>query len=701
MQARLLAALTVALAVGFGAAPTVARAQGAGGDALTTLQQCVSSGRPLQALLLVDTSASLKKSDPADRRVVALTSAIRGLSSIAASAGTGGGSARVDVALAGFGEHFEMVEGWAAIDGASTERFVAAAASFATRDRAIDTDYYDALLAARQSLGDHGRAFADATPCEALLWFTDGKYEISDRRPTKGTKAYAPDITLGTPGSGAKIAAIGSERLCAPDGVVDGLHADGVGIVTVALATTLDPAARDFLGAVATGTSGARTCGQRGTAATGTVLLAEDATSVVAAFDRVAAQIAGAEPLPRIDAVAPCRSEPCTDGGVPFTLDAQTRGVHLFIRTGRPDATVVLRLPDGGRAALRRGGPGRIDAGTTRVSQSWIAADLVAVDIVTTPPPAAPVSGTMFVVGSGTASATVWPYRLPVPVAPITVPPTTVAPPTTLAATTLAPTTAAPTTAAPTTLAPTTVAPTVATAPAVTEPPAKAADEDDTPFPIVPLLAGLAAALALAAAIAFLRARRKAQAASALPPLDGVSYACIPIRVQYGLTPDIVSLDARGAEHPFRVTREIVSNPVRRGQDGRIDVEAFRLERSGDGLGVRVDGMRIVSSANRAGTLEDAGASARLPIGLGSCWAFATRADQLQTVGAVVAGLDETRTVDLSQLRGLADPALDGEIVLFLSTRADAGQLEQSVRHLLPALAQAVVAASMEPDDAR
>ena len=793
------------------AGPTRVPAASLGG-AQIELSECVASRHGLQVLVLVDSSASLRKTDPQDRRVTAMASSLRGLSRIAAAAGPSGAPNHVDVALAGFGERFEMVHDWSALDPSTIESLIDATESFADRDKDVDTDYYDALLGARDQMADHARSFAGGVPCQALLWFTDGEYEVSDKRRSKTSKSYAPDIVLGRPGSGAKVVAIGTERLCAPDGVVDGLRSDGVKTFTVALSSGLPPEASDLLVAIANGSSGAVTCGERGGPATGTTLLVDDLASVITAFDGLANTVAGAVALPRIDPVEQCAAEPCQGQGTPFALDPGMGALHILVRTGTPDA-VVLRFPGGGRAGLRRGGPGSLEAGPLQVAQSWLGSDLVAVDVDLPNTSVAEWAGTgsLFVVSASTATAIadisvvgglvavienlpaddvttagknpservqirllsrdgvpvgkpvldtlqtgyeVTLLRAPAPkqqtpssttrrgtavsrdlwagaeastidpnvdgtfevpslppgeqaridvVATVTlrsgvilspISASLVLAPTAVPAapnTSVAPTAAVqPTLVRPSSVVPFTTPPAPRTKQAV-----KASPPSKLLFPVV--AAGVVALAATAAVVLLLGRRSKGRAARVLPQNGTVRFGCFDVRVRFGLTPDLEFLDGKGGATPFRVTRALVDQTVPVSDNSaERRVGPFLVTRDGDSASVRADQMHVVASNNRAGTVEDAGRSAHLPLELAGAWAFATRADRLTTIGSRLAGLDDTRTVDLSTMKGLADPSLDGVILLLLGPDTDPGQVEQSARHLLPTLAQALVALSQK-----
>lgn len=146
---------------------------------------------------------------------------------------------------------------------------------FAERDGQIDTDYVAALLAARNELA---RVADPATPggaCTAILWFTDGEYDI-EARATGETKPYAPDLPLTGPEAVTALEERGRDLLCRDGGLVDALRGEGTEILAVALSSDIPPPDRDCLRAVAEGEAEglrcevARPAGSRWTACSST-----------------------------------------------------------------------------------------------------------------------------------------------------------------------------------------------------------------------------------------------------------------------------------------------------------------------------------------------------------------------------------------------------------------------------------------------
>jgi hypothetical protein len=158
--------LVVALGVVLGGLPAAPAVSQTPGEANGTVD-CTDR---LEVLLLMDESASLKSTDPENRRVEAADVLVR---SLAASAEASGGS--VNLTIAGFGSAAAEVGG-ATLPG-GTEEAVGLVRTFTTRTEERNTDYVLALLYAV----DHFRALGDVPPeCKRLVWFTDGAYSIDD-----------------------------------------------------------------------------------------------------------------------------------------------------------------------------------------------------------------------------------------------------------------------------------------------------------------------------------------------------------------------------------------------------------------------------------------------------------------------------------------------------------------------------------------
>jgi hypothetical protein len=376
------AALWLPVAVG-AVAPL---AGGAADQAAGTLADCAARTGRLSVVLLIDESASLRRTDPADQRVQAVQAALVGLAAAAERTKTGERPVSVEVALVGFGADTTTVVGWTPLDGGTVGGLVVEAARFAERDGQIDTDYVAALLAAREELA---RVADPATPggaCTAILWFTDGEYDI-EARATGETKPYAPDLPLTGPEAATALEERGRDLLCRDGGLVDALRGEGTAILAVALSSAIPAPDRDFLRALAEGEAEGLRCGAArpaGSPPPGAYLQTEDVGQLTSRFVELVNDLAGGTPLPGGEDVPVCPSEACERGTHTCTVDPGIRSFNLLAVTSAPGIDVELRSPEPGAAplALSADRPtGEAPVGSAVARWTWVALDSVLVDV--------------------------------------------------------------------------------------------------------------------------------------------------------------------------------------------------------------------------------------------------------------------------------------------------------------------------------
>jgi hypothetical protein len=253
---RLLTALLVAgVALGFGTAGSAQEAAN-DGAAFERLATCSRDTGRLQVLLLMDESGSLQWTDADDRRVIAAQTAVLSLAALGDDEGV-----TVEVALSSFAVDFSLVTGWSQLDSDSAEGLLADVRTFQDRNLGLDTDYHNAFTGVRDELSRRAAETGDGSrPCQLLLLFTDGDYDVEPRERGAGgqrgqniTKVYAPDLPLDQPGNPALVEERGRELLCEGGGLLDELRESDIVTVTLALEEDIDPEASTFLRAVTTG----------------------------------------------------------------------------------------------------------------------------------------------------------------------------------------------------------------------------------------------------------------------------------------------------------------------------------------------------------------------------------------------------------------------------------------------------------------
>jgi hypothetical protein len=344
------------------------------GTALGKVEQCVKQRKELLVLLLVDESASLKKTDPDAQRVVGSQVALQGLRRLAASS-----NADVALQVAGFANDFEPLTDWTALGKQSDAAIANAIEGFANRNEGLDTDYAHALQGAQQSLAARSAAATTdggPAPCKLLLWFTDGEYSIDSR----DEKEYAPDAAGDN--RSQQIVDAGRALICRPNGLADGLHHDDVSVLALALSSPASPIAPgdlEFLQSVAAGTGGQQTCGTLGSATTGTSFTAGDLTDLLGLFDRLAAIGGTPDGPPQNQPI--CQRQSCPEGRRTFEIEDWMERFHLFAQTGLTGIVVQFEAPGAAQpVTIPSSGDGAVDVGTSVLRYSWINPKVLVVD---------------------------------------------------------------------------------------------------------------------------------------------------------------------------------------------------------------------------------------------------------------------------------------------------------------------------------
>jgi hypothetical protein len=355
--------------------------------AASTLARCVQTTNRLSVLVLMDESGSLGGkggTDPQNQRVEGLRAALAGLAHLA-SGPAGGQAPAVDVLLLGFYGKVSPPPDkarWLAVTENSLASLDARAGEYANQNYGRDTDYGTALLAARQLLAQHAAEqtrTGGPAPCKALIWFTDGRYDITDRIGATGlptTVPYAPNIKLDQPGAGKRATLAGKTFLCRPGGLMDGLASDGVIKFTVGLSVQMSAEDSAFLNSATTGLGAGFRCGSQLSPKTGAYLSVANARNLFFAFGSM---LEGSN-VP-ITSTATCPVKPCERGSSAFRT---VPGLHRFriqASTGANGIEIVLRSPTGAAIHLGYGASGQVSAlGGTTVSARWLSPQTVEIE---------------------------------------------------------------------------------------------------------------------------------------------------------------------------------------------------------------------------------------------------------------------------------------------------------------------------------
>lgn len=398
------AALAVVLSVGIAPAqaqdePTTTVAPSAtgapktpsGDPAIDDLVGCVQGSRRLQVLFLIDESASLKATDPDDRRVDAARGALDSL--IALSSSEGSASPQVDVALAAFSNEYRLVQDWTPAGPDTAQELNASLAKFADLNNGIDTDFVNALTAGREALADQAAevtASGGQAPCRAVMLFTDGGYDLAvrtsdaDQERLGTTKPYAPGVELTSPEQVRKAEALGRKELCRPGGLADRLRSDDITLLTVALSGDVARRSQIPLAAATAGKADDYPCGTQpkkgeSARAQGAYLPAENIDVLVTQFNGVGTRLAGGNLVPGESQVEVCGQDPCDAGTRTFSLDKSLRRAQILALPPKPGAAVVVEGPNGDTATITEAGKAKV--GETQLVTRSVADRGFAIDL--------------------------------------------------------------------------------------------------------------------------------------------------------------------------------------------------------------------------------------------------------------------------------------------------------------------------------
>ncbi|MGY1726811.1 vWA domain-containing protein [Geodermatophilus sp. SYSU D01062] len=360
------------------AGPAAAAPSPVGTAALQDLGACLADQQQADVLLLVDESGSLGRTDPDDTRVAAAQLLLARLADTAARSG-----ATIDLAVSGFSAGVRGALDWSPLTEGSLPDASAAVADFAGRDDGFETDYWTALTTARQQLVDH-RDPGSARPCQALVLFTDGQYELSARETDAERRQYGE--TLPIPGAetvpitsdeaAAQVAEAGRTDLCRPGGVADQLREER--ILLIALGLSGDGVDLGLLGRIAE-SAGPEPCGQA--SPYGLFLPADDVQDLVLAFDAVGDP---ANPPQAPVEKSVCVGTACPQQAHTFTLDASITSIHLVGTSDAAGIDVYVQPPGVPQSQLLRYDAARpagvLPAGAVGLDYTWYADGAFSVD---------------------------------------------------------------------------------------------------------------------------------------------------------------------------------------------------------------------------------------------------------------------------------------------------------------------------------
>ena len=301
---------------------------------VSPIRSCVAKTGRLSVLFLIDESASLKKTDPDNKRVEALSAAISalGLNTLYKTADSI--PYVLQIRLDGFGgkynSHNESGK-WFTLSSDSESDIYSAVEDFRTRNKEQQTDYLDAIDGAEKAFVEHEReSESENDSCKVLVFVTDGRLDVDGNNKPGSSEADA------------------EEKLCAAEGVVDRLRSQDVFIAGFGLSGP-DANADDFtlMRSLVEGTD----CGTE--APYGRFVEAKDADELIQAlFSNLTPDPATPEKL------TPCATEPTNGSCREFRFKTRpplTKVIMLVgISAGTDDAEIIQ--PDGTSTPFITGG---------------------------------------------------------------------------------------------------------------------------------------------------------------------------------------------------------------------------------------------------------------------------------------------------------------------------------------------------------
>lgn len=367
----LAAALATMSVLGGSASAHASAAADPNDEALQRVGGCIAGGGQGDLLMLMDTSGSLKQTDPTNARVSAAKYLVNQLTSFSAS-----NKVTLNVAVAGFSATYDGKLGWTKL-GPGTASVQSALDSFTTANDGADTDYWTALTGARKALAQ--QATSGGTHCSMLVIFTDGEYSIEPRSQAgkipSDPKPYAPGNPLQTTADAAAAMKAGEKDLCRPTGLADQVRSDDITTIAVGLSSTQKP---DFglLKGLSVG-SGGTACGALTSPAPGAFFEASNIDGLFFAFDQFASP--GQRPITQNSGL--CDKVGCPGGSQSFVVDSSIGRVHGLASSTVAATTMVLRSPGGKLFPLAREGAHTIAVPGAEASWSWVSPSTVSFDL--------------------------------------------------------------------------------------------------------------------------------------------------------------------------------------------------------------------------------------------------------------------------------------------------------------------------------
>ncbi len=346
---------------------------------LAQLEACLQQRKVGDVLFVIDRSSSLQDTDKYAARVTGAQLVLDQLLSESSDA-----KIKLTVALTGFDASLGTETDWTALTSTSVGALTARVASFSSQNMGVETDYWTALTEARAKLSQHAATAGTVKPCQTLLLFTDGRYQLQARNTPQLRSQYG--LTKPIPGvqkvkildaaAAAKVVGAGGIDICRTGGVADELRSDGVTLIAVGLQSDASDGTRDFSFLQRVTQNSQHNCGQQ--PVNGYLVQASDVNDLLFAFHAVADPL---NPTGPVIVEGVCQVSQCPQQAHTFVLDASIKKINLLGAVNANGVNAYLKLP--GHAAVllpRASGVSQLVVGNTRLIVQHPDANSVSVD---------------------------------------------------------------------------------------------------------------------------------------------------------------------------------------------------------------------------------------------------------------------------------------------------------------------------------
>lgn len=188
------------------AAADEATSQGSSGIQRT--QECVAEKKRLAVVFLVDESSSIKKADPSNRRVDAVSRAVDALGRNLLSPGAVT-ERKIDILISVFGSDFNVLgASWISfVDDNFEIKINESVDALAARNRETITDYESGLLGVEKEFISYERA--NGKSCKILVWLSDGIIDLDNNSKTSKDEDESYKLICEKTGVGARLRNLG------------------------------------------------------------------------------------------------------------------------------------------------------------------------------------------------------------------------------------------------------------------------------------------------------------------------------------------------------------------------------------------------------------------------------------------------------------------------------------------------------------